>query len=305
MERKHRHQLWARQLQRTRGFFEARGFLEVTTPCLVPAGAFESSIDPLRIEGLESPRELHTSPEMEMKVCLAEVQQPVFQIAQCFRNDPLSPIHRKEFTLLEFYRVGALAAGVLEDTCALFQALAERQLRWKKVSVPSLFLALGIDLETVGHSASDFGKALIGRNLIHQNPADTWSDLFFRTWVEHVEPKFDPEEATIVTDYPMEVSPLSKKTSAGLFSDRFEIYWQGMELCNGCSENTDWDDLEARWRYENKLRQARGAEPHPFPSRLKDAIRQGLPPCAGVAVGMDRLFLAIQKLKGEPSNTLL
>jgi elongation factor P--(R)-beta-lysine ligase len=289
----------------TRSFFDRRGFLEVTTPCLVPAGAFESSIDPLRIEGLLPPRELHTSPEMEMKVCLAEVQSPIFQIAPCFRNDPLSPIHRKEFTLLEFYRVNASASDVLTDTCDLFEQLAGAPLRWKTVSVPSLFLELGVDLTAIGNSIQELGKMLTEKHLIEQTPTDTWSDLFFRTWIDHIEPNFDPEVPTIVTNYPLEVSPLSRKPSAGFFSDRFEIYWQGMELCNGCSENTRWDDLESRWRHENNLRQARAMEPHPFPSRLREAIHSGLPECAGVAVGMDRLFLAVQKLLGEPSNTLL
>lgn len=304
MDSKKKILLWSQFLRETRLFLEQRGYLEVTTPCLVPAGAFEASIDPLQVPFSGGTAQLHTSPEMAMKVLLADVKKPLFQITPCFRDDPPSPVHRREFTMLEFYLLPGSSQEIATDTCALFEHLVGHPLPWHRTSVEELFLALGLDLNAL-RNTDTFRTAIETTGLAAVSPDDTWSDLFFRVWLEKVEPNFSVTCPTLVDRYPRVVSPLSQSIAGTVFSERFEIYWHGMELCNGCSELTDAALLKERWKEENTLRRVRGVTPHPFPTELHDALRKGLPSCAGVAVGLDRLFLCWAKEKKEAQGSSL
>lgn len=286
--------LWAGLLKETRAFFDTQGFFEVTTQCLVPAGAFEASIDPLTVgDSKTAPLgQLHTSPEMEMKVLLAQSRLPIYQLTPCFRDDPHSPVHAKEFTMLEFYRIGATASAVAKDTQALLEKLAGRPLAWLHVRVDKLFRNLGLELAELP-TAPDFRSAIEKLELVETAQSDSWSDLFFRVWLEKIEPAFPPDRPVLVQGYPVAVSPLSFSAQGSLFAERFEIYWRGMELCNGCTELTDPLRLRQRWEEQNQDRLARHLPLHPLPERLWLAADSGMPACAGVAVGLDRLFLAL------------
>jgi elongation factor P--(R)-beta-lysine ligase len=301
MDHSKKQHLWANLLKSTRSYLDEQGFLEVTTPCLVPAGAFEASIDPLRVEG---GGQLHTSPEMEMKVTLSLSAQPIYQLAPCFRDDPESPIHRREFTMLEFYRLGADCTPLIAQTQALFEFVHGAALPWSRLQVKDLFLRLGLDLSKLTHR-NQLQERIEELEITSTHESDTWSDLFFRVWLEKIEPHFDPNQAVIVEGYPTAVSPLTRAGSDPLFADRFEIYWHGMELCNGCSELRDADLLIERWKIQNQDRAARGVIAHPFPERLHGALSRGLPDCAGVAIGMDRLLLALARQRGYAGNALL
>ncbi len=304
MDDKEKTRLWARMLHDCRAFLEARGFLEVTTPCLVPAGAFEAAIDPLEVVYRGGKAQLQTSPEIAMKVLLAKVDAPIFQIAHCFRDDPPSPIHRREFTMLEFYRPQKNAQDIALETIELIQSLTGEKVPLVRTSVDELFIDLGIDLSklpTPELLRADLRK----KALVDARADDTWNDMFFRVWLEKIEPGFDPTKLTWVDGYPSSLSPLSQRIKGGLFAERFEIFWQGMELCNGCSELTDAATLKKHWGDENAARKLRNASPHPFPVELYATLEHGLAPCAGVAIGMDRLFLCVAKQAGLVNQNAL
>lgn len=278
---------WAQLLRDTRFFFENRDVLEVTTDVAVPAGAFEAAIDAFAVPGLG---ELQTSPEMAMKGVLAEMPRAIFQIAPCFRNDPLSPIHRRQFTMLEFYLVDVPYGRLVETTQAYFEHVLGGPLPWRRRSVSTEFAELGLDLAALGSTAA-LADAIRSRRIVEIADNDSWNDLFFRVLLEKIETQMDPREFTILEDYPMRVSPLSAPSENSALARRFEIYADGMELCNGCEERRDPSALKARWEQENAERAERKAPPHPYPAVLIDAAQKGLPPCAGTAIGLERLHL--------------
>ncbi|NDC25919.1 MAG: hypothetical protein EBZ49_17560 [Proteobacteria bacterium] len=121
--------------------------------------------------------------------------------------------------------------------------------------------------------------------------SDSWEDIFFRIMMERIEPALPPQTPTLIYDYPASVSTLSQPKGKH-WGERFEIYWHQMELCNGATELIDSSVLKNRYEFEKQERIKAGKEPHPFPRTLFEVIDR-LPPCSGVAVGLDRLFWAL------------
>lgn len=284
---------WAKFQKDIREFFVAAGYTEVTTPILVEAGAFESSLDCLSASWGNGAAELHTSPEIEMKSLLAQIQMPIFQIARCFRDDPTTPYHRREFTMLEFYRPNANYLEVMRVTQELFAFTARKPIEFKELTVREAFLlATGIDLNLM-KNAEQFANEVRERDLISLSSDDSWDDIYFKLLLEKVEPSLDPQIFTILKEYPPSQAALAGLSPDGKFAERFECYTKGVELCNGCTEAGNPEELLARYEVESQARRKRGKAPHPFPQKLVDAARK-MPPCAGVAVGLDRLFLCLR-----------
>ncbi|MBY0369090.1 hypothetical protein K2X33_00290 [bacterium] len=298
MELLNRLKSWAAFLKQTRTFFEQKGYTEVTTETLVPAGAFEASLDPICASVGEERFELPTSPEIEMKRWLAEVHAPIYQIARSYRDDPDSPIHRREFLMLEYYATGPDAyETVLAQTLEFIEAQTGT-LPWQRQSIPRIFAKWGLKLDELSETQA-FREAIEKKGLARCSADDSWNDLFFRVLLDNWENTLDPARPTVVEDYPACVSPLSSPNpNQPFYARRFEIYWHGMELCNGCEELTDPRALHRSWEYQGAERALRQAQPHPYPERLIQAAHKGLPPCAGVAVGLERLFLACQQAQG-------
>ena len=282
---------WGGFLRRLRDFFESRGFLEVTTPVMVEAGAFESVIDTIKVEG---GGELQSSPELAMKRFVSETLGPIYQICPSFRDDPISKIHRKEFTMLEFYQPSATYKHCINTMKELLQSLSSTPLQFREFSVRKLFLSqAGIELtedrEKFAVAARELGCSI--------SDSDEWNDIFFKIMIDVIEPKLNPEFPTIVRNYPASLSALSRLSDDGQTADKFEIYWKGMEICNGCSELTDPEMLKERWKAENESRLRSGKSPHPEPRTFFASAEEGFIPSAGVAVGLNRLFACYY---GEP-----
>lgn len=269
------HVAWSSFISNVREFFVQKGYLEVTTPILVEAGAFESSIDPLQVFWKGGKGELHTSPEIAMKELLAEIKTPIFQICKCFRDDFESPHHAREFTMLEFYEPGADYTRMKALVRELVTALSRSDLSFREYKAATLFS------EKVGMAPEEL------------KGTEPWEDQFFRHWLEKVEPAFNTETPTIVTDYPLAISPLSTQIKETNYAERFELYWKGMEVCNGCTELSDPSELKRRHQQESKKREKQGKPPHPFSERLSKATGR-IGKAAGVAVGLDRLFICVQ-----------
>lgn len=265
--------------------------MEVFTPHLVAAGAFENALDPLKVRGINETAELHTSPEMEMKALMAAHPEPIFQICKCFRDDPDTSIHFKEFTMLEFYRPHCTYQETRKDMRNLLETLSSNKVMFEEWSVDELFKKhVGISLLDAQSQIAFLQKAeKVGISSL--TTTDSWEDIFFRIMIDKIEPALPPEKAIIVYDYPASVSTLSQPKET-FWGERFEIFWKGMELCNGATELLSQELLKKRYQFESAERRKLGKEPHPFPNTLASAL-DVLPPCSGVAVGLDRLFLAV------------
>lgn len=284
---------WAQFLKTIRLFFDAKGYTEISTPSVVKAGAFESTIDTLKVTYSGGSAELHSSPEIEMKKVLADFSQPIYQICKCFRDDPATPIHAVEFTMLEFYRPNCPSSQLENEILELTSSLSANSITIQQYSVYTLIKQLtGIDMELFLDPKS-FSAEVKSKTNIHLSPDDSWSDIFFKIMLDIVEPSLDKDTLYLINDFPSRVSPLSKPIANSSKAERFEIYWKGMEICNGCSELTDENLLKNRYLQESEERKKAGKSPHPMPNDLYKSSKR-IQGASGVAVGLERLFLAIQ-----------
>jgi len=279
---------WAELLKKTRAFFDSRGFVEVWTEQLVEAGAFEAVIDPLVVRLGNTSRQLHTSAEIEMKQILAETQKPIYQVCKVFRDDPATEIHWREFTMLELYQPGLDLNGLKQLTKSYLKHVATPLPLIEETTIrDSLLGSTGIDIEKA-QSKDELRKSIVDTRAIEISLGDSWEDMFFKLLIEKVEPSFSHETLTFLSGYPTSVSPLSEEGPSGI-AERFEIYWKGMEIGNGCVELRDLKELKRRYQSQSDQRSKEGKLPHPMPNRLYEALPR-LPKCSGIAIGMDRLF---------------
>lgn len=321
---------WIYFLNQVEKNLQSKGFQKVVTPYLVTSGALESQLEPFDLKfqfGAETRHyQLPTSPEFSLKLALALGLEDVFEIKSCFRNHELSPHHNPEFTMLEFYKnnvnLSEFVTLVLEfiqkiifdmqsknpaqNTFTTNPSKKRTQKTYKtnptEIPIPNLkspkilqfkicdlFQSLGHDLKP-DSKVSDLKKMATTLN-INFSEDDTFDDLFFRIWLEKIEPGFDPEALTLVRGYPPSQAALSRIDHEG-WAERFEIYWKGLELGNAFFELKGSKELKSRWKLENEKRVMRGLKPHPVDHQLIE-YNQNLPDCCGIAIGLERLFMAI------------
>jgi len=291
-----------------RAFFRGRGFREVRTPCLVPCPGMEPHIDPFRVGDAGW---LQTSPEFAMKRLLVGGLEKIFQLAPVFRDEPAAPTHRREFTLLEWYRAWAGLDAILEDTETLVAGLAATlhgrtaipwQGRtidvtppWPRLAIRDLFAAAGVDL------VSDDLAAACARHRLGGAPDDTWDDRYFRLWLGVIEPRLPADRAVFVVGYPASQAALAVVEQApdgSRWARRFEAYAGGIELGNAFEELTDPVEQRRRFAADRELRARLRGDPGPaMPEDFLAALADGMPPAGGIAVGVDRLAML---LAGEP-----
>ncbi|GAB3284720.1 EF-P lysine aminoacylase EpmA [Parahaliea aestuarii] len=280
-------------LSTLRRFFDARGVLEVETPLLCSAGITDPAIEPLIVsEGrsLAAPRYLQTSPEYAMKRLLAAGSGAIYQIARAFRDGEAGSRHNPEFSLLEWYRPGfdhhALMEEVAELVCACLGQRPWRKLSYRQLFIDSIaldpFTAATSDLEARARSGHDLGDLSGDR--------DFWLDVLI---THQVEPWLAGQGLCFVYDYPASQAALSQIVTEGgvAVGQRFELYIDGVELANGYCELTDATEQRVRFATDNERRLALGQVARPVDERLLAALEAGLPPCSGVALGVDRLLM--------------
>jgi lysyl-tRNA synthetase class 2 len=262
----------ARVVRAVREFFHARDFLEVDTPALVPSPGMDLHLDAFSVE---RDRYLITSPEYQMKRLLADGHERIYQVCKAFRRGEMGTQHNPEFTILEWYRAHAQVEDVVRDTEQLVAAVHP------ELSPPFPRL-------TVCEGFERFAA-------VKESDVLAWAsndeDRYFRTWVEAVEPGIARTFAAVfVVDYPASQASLARtKPADERFCERFELYVGGVELCNGFGELTDPVEQRARFEHDQRERRKRGLPVYPIDEKLMDALRRGLPPCAGNALGVDRL----------------
>ena len=265
----------ARLIQSIRLFFINHGFLEVETPLRIPSPAPEENIEALPSGNWF----LQTSPELCMKRLLAAGFSRIFQISKCFRAAERGAKHLPEFTMLEWY-VAQFDYHQLMDQCeTMLLAVCKNIARQNK----RINLAPPWERITVTDAFSKYSPVSLEEALAR--------DIFDEILVEHIEPQLGADRPTFIYDYPAKLAALARLNQNNTaVSERFELYIGGLEIANGFSELTD--ALEQRLRFEEalQLRATKNWALYSMPEKFLQSLAN-LPPCAGIALGIDRLLM--------------
>lgn len=291
---------------RIRRFFCQRNILEVETPLLSWAGVTDVYIDsiPAWYSGPGAPDGhtlyLHTSPEYAMKRLLAAGSGAIYQICKVFRQGERGRRHNPEFTMLEWYRPGWDHHALMAEVEALVRevlpaaiALGESEY----ISYRDLFLrSLDLDPFCAGLEALKATARAHGVNYQVDDPdRDTWLDLLLSHLIE---PQLGQGRLTFVYDYPPSQAALARvQQQDPPVAARFELYLNGVELANGFHELTDVAEQRSRFEADLRQRQQLGKPQPPRDEALLSALEAGLPECAGVALGLDRLVMQAVKTR--------
>jgi elongation factor P--(R)-beta-lysine ligase len=301
-----------------RSFFADRGFVEVDTPALQVSPGLEPHLrafatelhDPQR--GEAALRYLHTSPEFTMKKLLVAGMPRIWQLAHVFRDSERSATHHPEFSMLEWYRAGASYRDLMEECAALVrtcqraadaQALAWRgqtadaTRTWQRISVAEAFQEhCGLDLLATAPEPlrpdTDRLAAAASRIGIAPHLGDDWETLFFRIFLDRIEPHLGLGAPTILYDYPLSMAALARRhPDDPRLAERFEVYVCGLELANAFGELTDAAEQRARFLADQARKRQLYGQTYPIDENFLDALEHGLPACAGIALGFDRLVM--------------
>lgn len=282
----------ARLLADVRAFFAARGVLEVETPLLGAATATDVHIASLRTrcDGAGGGHHLYlqTSPESAMKRLLAAGSGPIFQICKAFRDGEQGRAHNPEFTLLEWYRPGFDHHALMDEVEALLAAVAGTGAAVRLTYRDAMRRHAGVD-----PFGADVG-ALAGRarELGLAPPSGLDRDGLLDLLIARaVQPRLG-EGLSVIHDYPSSQAALARvRDDAPPVAERFEFFLDGVELANGYNELRDPVEQRRRMEADMGERERRGLAPVPVDERLLGALSEGLPECAGVALGLDRLLM--------------
>ncbi|MEX0624827.1 EF-P lysine aminoacylase EpmA [Saccharospirillum sp.] len=278
-----------------RQFFAERRVLEVDTPVLSAVGVTDVHVHNLRTADGGF---LLTSPEYPMKRLLAAGMGDCYQLGHVFRADESGARHNREFTLLEWYRLGWDHHQLMQEVTALCEwvhraAGGSGTLASRLLSYQVAFASAGLPDP---HRVSLQELRQVTALQLSADTAEWGRDACLDALMALVvEPGLPPEQLTFVIDYPSSQAALARThTREGIeLGHRFELYWQGMELANGYWELTDSDEQRRRFEQDALLRQSQGLPDPGVDERLLAAMRAGLPECAGVALGVDRLLMVV------------
>jgi elongation factor P--(R)-beta-lysine ligase len=276
----------AHAAREVRAFFDARGFVEVTTPVVVPSPGLDLHLDAFEIApGLPGgPRWLTTSPEYQMKRLLADGWERIYQLGPCFRRGEHGPRHNPEFTMLEWYRAPGDISDVIRDTEQLVARVTSGVVRLNERSID-----VRPPLEQVSVCDAFARYAGWSRDeTLHAAAKD--EDRYFRALVEQIEPALERlDRGVFLVDYPASQASLARtKPGDPSLAERFELYVAGVEVCNGFGELVDPIEQRRRLERDQQERRARGLPVYPIDERFIGALER-LPPSAGNALGFDRL----------------
>lgn len=292
--------LRARLLAHIREFFSQRGVLEVETPALSQAAATDPHLHSLSTQyagpGGPATLYLHTSPEFPMKRLLAAGSGSIYQICKVFRDGEVGRRHNPEFTLLEWYRVdfdhhqlmnevATLVTDILtpEHTLAEMEKINYRDAFRRHANIDPFTT----ETSTFAACARDHGIQL-AESFAHSD-LDSWRDLVL---THVIEPKLGRGRLSFLYDYPASQAALARvRPGDPPLASRFELYVEGIELANGFHELAEAAEQTTRFARDNETRRAAGRPPMPPDQRLLAGLAQGLPDCAGVALGLDRLVM--------------
>ena len=250
-------------------------------------------------DGGKRPLFLHTSPEFAMKKLLAAGAGPIFQLARVWRNGEGSDLHAAEFTMLEWYQPGLSFVGLMDQTEALLRAVLPPQVTCRGISSDlAQFERLTVADAFTRYAGADVlgtagdAQALAGQAGERLREGESWEDLYFRLLLARIEPEIGRDRPTFLTHWPAAQAALARRDpNDSRVALRFELYVCGMELANAFEELTDPAEQRARFAADRARRAELGGQDWPLDQELLAALELGLPACAGIAMGFDRLAM--------------
>tara|TARA_R110002096_G_scaffold99010_1_gene219670 strand:- start:394 stop:1353 length:960 start_codon:yes stop_codon:yes gene_type:complete len=284
----------AQLLDLTREFFSRRHVLEVETPLACVSTVTDPNIESLSLTaGDTAQRYLQTSPEYSMKRLLAFGAPDIFQICKSFRVGEQGAVHNPEFTMVEWYRRGYCLKQMMQETVDLITTLlgkSDEIINTEYISYHDLTdKALGTSLNLLPES--EIKKLAAENGLVMRSDISVQQCVDF-LFSHKVESAMCEQSVTVVFHYPASQAALSKlNDDDNSVSERFEVFYKGLELANGYVELLDSEQQLDRFVNDQKIRKQRGLVNVDVDQRLIDAQRHGLPECAGVAVGFDRVMM--------------
>ncbi len=296
-------------LQKIRAFFNANDFIEVETPIMVKIPGSEPHLTPfetgLIVKEQSTSLYLNTSPELQMKKLLAKGLEKIFNITKVFRNGEIySKTHNPEFTMLEWYRKNSDYFEIMQDTENLIKSLAGDKIiyqgktvnladKWDRKTTNQLFQEyLAIDL-LENRDYQTFQKTA-QKHSYDINGCTDWDDIFFKLFLNHIEPHLGSEKPIFVYDYPSSQAALArKKTDEPFFAERFELYIANMELCNAFSELIDAKEQRERLIEDQETRKKLNKTVFEIDEEFLESLESISQPCAGNALGIDRLIMLL------------
>ncbi|MDD2714701.1 MAG: EF-P lysine aminoacylase EpmA [Candidatus Wallbacteria bacterium] len=292
-----------RLLKTIREFFDRKGYLEVETPELSPYATLDANIASFESCLNGFPLYLQTSPEYYMKELLSMGFDSIFQLCKAFRYGEIGKIHNPEFTILEWYITGHDYNYMMRETEELVREVLGEKIRkdweppFERRSIRELFAAiLKIDLDRC-LTKETLQEACLKSKLTLTSDGE-WEDLFFKLLLTYIEPTFKGK-AVFLCDYPEKLGSMARPSvKNSLYAERFELYLDGIEICNGFSELTDAGHQKKRFVSDQTERRLRGQPVYEINDRFLEVLSNGLPACTGNALGVDRLY---QVLTGEPT----
>ncbi len=283
----------AAMLAGTREFFAKRGVLEVETPILSSAAVSDPQIESLatRVAGVSGRSYLCTSPEYAMKRLLAAGSGDIYQICKVFRDEERGRWHNPEFTLIEWYRLGFDDAALMTEVETLVGGLLAPYRPLEPAERLCYSAALQRHAGVDAHSASerDLVESARRHGIVCDSELDRDAKLDLLMGLV-VGPRLGVERPCFICDYPASQAALARlKPGLPPVAARFELYIDGVELANGFHELANAEEQRARFTQDLARRRARGQAEPPLDEHLLAALAAGMPDCAGVALGFDRL----------------
>ncbi len=302
-------------IQAIRDFFKEEGLLDVLTPPMVENPGMETHIHPFAVHSTYRKEAtgcyLHTSPEFHMKELISQGLTDIFTISYCFRDEPKSPIHRAQFLMLEWYRGKAHYTQIMDDCEKLFNYCLHQmqqqgfQSQFKN-GAPKMERATVDELfqKHLGFSILDYLDIMKLREKIRidfpditlpqHSPQMLWDDYFFLLFLNKIEPLIAQKDFLLLYEYPAPLAALSTlKKEDPRVCERFEIYVKGVELANCFNELLDIEEQKERFQIQKEEKKLLYGYELPEPQVLYQALERGLPTCAGIALGVERLLYSV------------
>ncbi|MCX8008536.1 MAG: EF-P lysine aminoacylase EpmA [Patescibacteria group bacterium] len=299
-----------RIIKNVRSFFDNQNFHEVETPILVEHPPAESYIEIFETALLDRNRNpyqayLSTSPEVALKKLLVAGIGNCYAITKSFRNmETNSYLHNPEFTILEWYRVGANYKEIMNDCEELFFHLADFQKTiqyqgmdidisppWERLTIKEAFRRwANVDFDLFLEEEN--AREIATKKGYRVNEGNTWEELYNQIFLNEIEPHLGKKKPVILYEFPGAMGALArKKPDDPRYAERFEFYIAGLELGDCYSELTDPVEQEERFKNEIEEIQRRGRTVYEYDHDFIDALHEGLPECSGIAVGLDRVIM--------------
>lgn len=287
----------ARLLQRAREFFRQRNVLEIDTPILGEAAVSDPGIESIATKLALAPTQtfyLQTSPEFYMKRLLAAGFPDIFEIGKVFRDAELGRSHQPEFTLIEWYRLGLKFEQIIQETVAFIETLLDSSritAAADHFNYRDAFQRFA-DIDPMAANMDQLFKRLDADQDLQNSLGDSVDACLDLLMATRIAPQFKTDRLTVVQHYPASQAALARICPDDVtVADRFEVFFGSLELANGYVELTDAAEQRRRCAADQDKRKKGNAPIRPLDEKFVASLESGLPACAGVAVGFDRLLM--------------